>query len=925
MRNDIEIYIDGQLVDVSEATEVTLEIRSNFLSDVNDLESNRSWTIELPKTMRNLAIMGTPNRLGTGSKWAHQYHECEIRLGGIPIVTEGRATLDSCEDGIAMVVYWGLFKNFIKLQETDMQLNELPTPVHVPYAKNNKADAYTTFTTRGYGYAEYNEMQIADQSDEWKGWDVVQYGEVTTLQPLTDGKIRTGTETGVSVSGEREEDENYKSCLIRFTIGQRAQVNGIVGQGEYRAYALLDAQYNVLDLAEEPKSTLGGDIARAADFRTTNTGYPYLITEKEAVTVTHIAMRVQGRTSQTTIAYGYADILNNTLVEWGTQTVAANFDGILEWDVEKREKPVNTYLYFTQTQSGVITGYNVTDGTGTYGEWSKGALGLIKNENKSLCVSVTFDTATPKQTDYTIRPTSDTAWLIVNADWRYSRNDAVVKVFGTTSIAAYTKSTLHAIQPSVTCTWLLGLIRETTGVNFLFPTQAQADIDRWAIPIISNATDEGTWTQKNLAADIAKRTTLGTLSMTYTQTPDWLEVQSQRLKVTQPCTARVEVIAYVDISTDGWEPASTGTGHGGMNTYITSNDYIRLAVHHADNDTEDDTYIIGASTDAQTPEQFISATDSQFSGGIYSRMLIGNGNIDFEEGDEISMEFCNDAGTHKGLKLYDGTLTMQLEEGDQVPYGGNYPIGINLPEVKVLEFVKFLCLLTGTFPKQLADGETDTVEFVSYDRLSATLGSAYDWSGKLIAATDRNEPRKLDFTTGDWCRHNRYTWKEDEQTRGSYDGDLELDCDTLEYEREAWELPFAATDANRIPIRTANNGSRYAYANRDGGDTTYQYKACKPRFMSVVREVTADGVERAALTFDIDLARIFRDKYETIRKAMQEPHRITERLYLTGMEIHNFDETRPIYLRQYGQYFIAEKLTVSAEGWTEAQLLQIND
>ena len=61
-----------------------------------------------------------------------------------------------------------------------------------------------------------------------------------------------------------------------------------------------------------------------------------------------------------------------------------------------------------------------------------------------------------------------------------------------------------------------------------------------------------------------------------------------------------------------------------------------------------------------------------------------------------------------------------------------------------------------------------------------------------------------------------------------------------------------------------------------------------------------------------------------MRKTVERPHIITERFYLTDLEIMAFDETRPVYLTQYGQYFIVSQLTVNAEGWTEAELIQIN-
>ena len=75
MKDTIEIYLDGERVDVSEDTELTLEIKSNFFTDIGDVECNRTWTLTLPKTVRNMAAMELPDKMGTGSKWKHQYHD----------------------------------------------------------------------------------------------------------------------------------------------------------------------------------------------------------------------------------------------------------------------------------------------------------------------------------------------------------------------------------------------------------------------------------------------------------------------------------------------------------------------------------------------------------------------------------------------------------------------------------------------------------------------------------------------------------------------------------------------------------------------------------------------------------------------------------------------------------------------------------
>ena len=78
------------------------------------------------------------------------------------------------------------------------------------------------------------------------------------------------------------------------------------------------------------------------------------------------------------------------------------------------------------------------------------------------------------------------------------------------------------------------------------------------------------------------------------------------------------------------------------------------------------------------------------------------------------------------------------------------------------------------------------------------------------------------------------------------------------------------------------------------------------------------------MKFNIDLNKIFKEKYETLRRTLRRPHVITEWLYLSNIEIMDFDETRPVYLKQYGQYFVVTKLSVQTDGKTEAEMIQLN-
>ena len=49
--------------------------------------------------------------------------------------------------------------------------------------------------------------------------------------------------------------------------------------------------------------------------------------------------------------------------------------------------------------------------------------------------------------------------------------------------------------------------------------------------------------------------------------------------------------------------------------------------------------------------------------------------------------------------VYGGKITASVKSGDSVPIGGSFPIGINLPEIEVTNFIKFLALITGSFPR----------------------------------------------------------------------------------------------------------------------------------------------------------------------------------------------------------------------------------
>ena len=152
---------------------------------------------------------------------------------------------------------------------------------------------------------------------------------------------------------------------------------------------------------------------------------------------------------------------------------------------------------------------------------------------------------------------------------------------------------------------------------------------------------------------------------------------------------------------------------------------------------------------------------------------------------------------------------------------------------------------------------------------------------------------------------------------------MTVDNKTLEYTQDVCTLPFAATDGNRIPIYEWESVT--ASVGRNGKTITTEratkYKACKDRIVNL----TKSDIGYAALAFNIDLQNIFDTKLEKLRKTVANPHQITERFNLSDLEILNFDETKPVYLAQYGAYFAVLEIKTTSSGYSEVTMIELNN
>ncbi len=939
---DHQLYIDGILMDMSEETAITLDIKSNLFRDITKMTANTTYTINLPKTAHNMAVLEFAGKPSTSSKYPYIFHTARYFRNGLEIIRNGRASVLSVKETIEISIYWGLFQALATLQSSDLKLNELNCTKYLRFAKNNTSDTYEKAISEGVFYGRYETAVFKTSSEEWQGYDSNVGGNSDTTYSLVDGKIRTGTEIGKYVSGEVLTDETYRCAIIPFEAGMRATISKVLGKGQFRTWAILDTNKNVLSLADDAGKTeketypilpapdpMLGMFVSAGDC---------IANLKTSVAMKTISIRVRAEKAGS-VEYGVLNKETGETTPWGTYDVAA---GEAEFSVVK-SKPSGILIYIKPSvddminmslSSGGVMAYYLSDGklsqVHSIGAYS------VKYTSESMPIDVELQAPATAQ------------WLIVNAIKEYSTGTTILvkSISETENNAKASRGTFGGsfgnsgggtfksegtIQPSVTAQYILDLITVQTGVAFGWSNRAKETINGLAVPLITRKADAQT-VVGSLEGTFFQTESLGILDFQPTSLSeifDGLEIGHRYSQLNVKIACKMIFDVQMNWSWDASKVTPSGHkswsfGEGSTESqafYSYPPNYIEMKVKHNNGDgTWTETpYIAGLQQD-ETSRKYVTDYESDKVNGRFIHLVAGRGEIDLEEGDIVTFEMKHPKNqTLIGLKCYNGRLSASIKQSDEVPYGGNFPIGKNLPDIKVTDFLKCICILTSTFPSQRFIGGTLT--FADIVSLWEAKAQAVDWTKKLIPSEACNHPRQTDFSVEDYCQHNIYKWKEDDTVYQQHDADMTIDNKTLEYTQDVCTLPFAATDGNRIPIYEWENHQYTFGRTTKTVQTPTKYKACKDRIVNL----TKNDAGYAELAFNIDLQDIFDNKLEKLRKTVANPHHIVERFNLSDLEILEFDETKPVYLAQYGAYFAVTEIKTTSSGYCEVTMIELNN
>ena len=942
---DQQLYIDGILMDMSEETAITLDIKSNLFRDITKMTANTTYTINLPKTAHNMAVLEFAGKPSTSSKYPYIFHTARYFRNGLEIVRNGRASVLSVKETIDISIYWGLFQALATLQSSDLKLNELNCTKYLRFTKNNSPYTYEKAISEGVFYGRYETAAVKTSSEEWQGYDRNVGGNSDTIYSLVGGKIRTGTEVGKYVSGEVLTDETYQCAIIPFEAGMRATISKVLGKGDYRTWAILDTNKNVLSLADDagktevetypllpsPDPMLGTFVSAGACIANIET----------SVAMETISIRVRAEKAGS-VEYGALNKETGETTPWGTYEISAA--GETEFNVVK-SKPSGILIYIKPSVDKMI---NKALSTGVAAYYLSD--GKLSQVHSSGAYSVKY-TSESMPIDVDLQAPATAEWLVINAIKEYSTGTTILVKSETESRARACSREVQTsssggsfgggsfgfadkgtIQPSVTVEYILNLITAQTGVAFGWSNRAKEIIKGLAVPLITRKADAQT-VVGSFEGTFFQTESLGILDFQPTSLSevfDGLEIghRYSQLNVKITCTMIFDVQMNWSwdaskVNPSGHKSWSFGDGSTELQAYYSyPPNYIEMKVKHRNNDgNETETLYIAGLQQDESSGKYVTDYESNKVNGRFIHLVAGRGEIDLEEGDIVTFEMKHPKNQRLiGLKCYNGRLSASISQSDEVPYGGNFPIGKNLPDIKVTDFLKCICILTSTFPSQRFIGKTLT--FADIVSLWEDKAQAVDWTKKLIPSEASNHPRQTDFSVEDYCQHNIYKWKEDDTVYQQHDADMTIDNKTLEYTQDVCTLPFAATDGDRIPIYEWE--SVQSHFGSSGTMITTQvatkYKACKDRIVNLT-----NNSGYAELAFNINLQDIFDNKLKKLRKTVANPHHIVERFNLSDLEILNFDETKPVYLAQYGAYFAVLEVKTTSSGYCEVTMIELNN
>ncbi|WP_214072400.1 hypothetical protein [Mucilaginibacter sp. dw_454] len=219
--NDLQLYINDELVDLSDDSPIALTFQINDLAEVKNQQGNTSNQFKLPLTQTNRRILGFPDDVAFCNNLPYTQYQAKLVQDGLEIIPYAIAEMNSIDQDAANITV--LSGNVDFFDALDGQLYEMGDSTSIWYSP----------LWKNYDHA-WTLDNVATSQTKTDGWiyPVVDYGNftedvnqtinVTTLRPgffiksAVDILVKS---TGYKATGSLLADPLYPLLIAQFSNG----------------------------------------------------------------------------------------------------------------------------------------------------------------------------------------------------------------------------------------------------------------------------------------------------------------------------------------------------------------------------------------------------------------------------------------------------------------------------------------------------------------------------------------------------------------------------------------------------------------------------------------------------------------------------------------------------------------------------------
>lgn len=469
-------------------------------------------------------------------------------------------------------------------------------------------------------------------------------------------------------------------------------------------------------------------------------------------------------------------------------------------------------------------------------------------------------------------------------------------------------------HPVVTAKWIMDKIASSYGITFDFPSDISSEMSKMIVPLLSRndaqrQIDSNAWLMQCLGNEEMSRQI------------DMFTARRRRFLFASPASNYYVEYKYYETGGIGGSTIGFNPKFRNVKAHITWDVKLK-ARSFVSNDFEPNITLFNPANNKAyatfVPSEKILVEDKGGVGNVYEFVFNIDEDVDLVDDEQNAYDLSNylEFSTNE----YIAYNVDSAEAGAMLfsPYSGTIDLGVddkvnsrfyfvpNLPDIKQIDFLKAITSMLGLFA---IPSDRFTIKFVKFDTVVENKSKAVDWSNRLVQAYFDKTPGEIAYTLDDFAQHNRFLYKEDDTVRRNYDGDIPVDNQTLDYERDVVELPFAASGTRGgvayIPI--------YSYSS----DAELEYDdSVSPRIL------TLNESNQGVFT-GLEWETMLNGHYSSYKEIVNKPRVIVEDIRLTAVELQMLDLSVPVYLSQYGSYWVIISVKTKKNDICEVKLLKM--